>query len=275
MYYSTCDFFLPTAEYPPVPQQDPGVEPLEQFKEYLKHVYQQPRSPHRCFEKPGSEYPYQPFNLKLVETERYESTLHPYENKEVILLRLHNNVDLINKHYSAVDMADIGKCEELYSPDCILVQGAPGVGKSAFAWELSRKWAKGEVLKNWSLVILVQLEDKTVREAKSLQDFIYHPDSTVRKEVCLYLKKKKGSGKTLFILDGYDLLSDEQRKNASWLQKLVAKVLPKATLMILCRTKLTAGGYNMYYKQFPFDLKIDKHFDISVFTDEDMHRQTH
>ena len=277
MCVCTCckplDSFLPAAEYPPAPQQDPGVELLEQFKAYLKHVYQQPRSPHRCFEKPGSDYVYQPFNLKLVETERsplYELTLHPYENKEIILLRMHNNVDLVNKCIAAVDMADIGSCPEWYSPDCILVQGAPGVGKSAFAWELSRKWAKGEVLKDWSLVILVQLEDKTVREAKSLQDFIYHPNSTVRKEVYLYLKKKKGSGKTLFILDGYDLLSDEQRMNASWLQKLVAKALPKATLMILCRTKLTAGGYNMYYKQFPFDLKIDKHFDISVFTDEDI-----
>ena len=221
--------------------------------------------------KPGSEYPYQPFDLKLVETERgSEWNLHPYdnkENKEVILLRLHNNVDLINNRMAAVDMTNIGKCTELYSPDCILVDGPPGVGKSAFAWELLRKWAKGEVLNNWSLVILIQLEDKTVREAKSLQDFIYHPDSTVRKEVCHYLKKTKGSGKTLFILDGYDRLSDEQQMNASMLQKLVTKKLPKATLMILSRTALSR-----HYRKFPFDLKIDhgQHFDISVFTDENI-----
>ena len=204
--------------------------------------------------------------MKTERSPYYELTLHPYENKEVILLRLHNNVDLINNSITAVDMANIGKCEELYSPDCILVQGAPGVGKSAFAWELSRKWAIGEALNNWSLVILVQLENKTVREAKSLQDFIYHPDSTVRKEICKYLKKKKGSGKTLFILDGYDRLSGKQQKNASWLQKLVLKELPKATLMILSRVALTGDMHH----QFPFNLNIDQHIDITVFTDENI-----
>ena len=44
-----------------------------------------------------------------------------------------------------IKITDIGKCTN-YSTKLarsILVEGAPGVGKSTFAWEMCQKWAKG------------------------------------------------------------------------------------------------------------------------------------
>ena len=46
----------------------------------------------------------------------------------------------------------------------VLVEGAPGVGKSVFAWHLCHKWA--QKLENLDLVVLVQLRGKRAQEAK-------------------------------------------------------------------------------------------------------------
>ena len=48
------------------------------------------------------------------------------------------------------------------------MEGAPGVGKSTFAWELCRKWDKLKALKRYSLVVVVRLCDKQVQEARML-----------------------------------------------------------------------------------------------------------
>ena len=55
-------------------------------------------------------------------------------------------------------------------PKVVLVEGAPGVGKSTFAWELCRRWTSGELLGGYSLVVLMRLRDGYAREAKTLVD---------------------------------------------------------------------------------------------------------
>ena len=42
-------------------------------------------------------------------------------------------------------------------PKLILVEGAPGVGKSTFAWKLCRKWSKGKILSQYKLVVLLMV----------------------------------------------------------------------------------------------------------------------
>ena len=34
--------------------------------------------------------------------------------------------------------------------ECVLVGGAPSVGKTTFAFELGKRWACGEVLQDWA-----------------------------------------------------------------------------------------------------------------------------
>ena len=66
-------------------------------------------------------------------------------------------------------------------PKLILVEGAPGVGKSTFAWKLCRKWSKGKILSQYKLVVLLRLRDKRVREAKTLYDLFFYDDPEEQK----------------------------------------------------------------------------------------------
>ena len=54
----------------------------------------------------------------------------------------------------------------------ILVEGAPGVGKSTFAWEFCRRWERGEIAHNAQQYQLLRLRDDRISKAKTL---IYHP----------------------------------------------------------------------------------------------------
>ena len=53
--------------------------------------------------------------------------------------------------------------------ECILVEGAPGVGKTTMAWQVCHQWA---LFQEYSLVFLLWLRIKTVQRATTLKDFI-------------------------------------------------------------------------------------------------------
>ena len=55
------------------------------------------------------------------------------------------------------------------------MSGAPGIGKSTFAWEICHLWANDKLFTEYDLVILLRFSNKDVREAKEVHDLIeYH-----------------------------------------------------------------------------------------------------
>ena len=182
--------------------------------------------------------------------------------------KLHGNVHHIARNKTELKIFDVGKYESSNKitklADNILVEGAPGVGKTTFAWKMSQEWANGKLLQEWSIVLLVQLRDQDVREAKSLHDLLYHPDPAVRQSICDEIMGDYGKG-VLVIIDGYDELSDFQRECSSIFQQLVTKkLLPLVTLMILSRPIAT----RTLPKQF--SEHIDQHIEILGFTEENI-----
>ena len=52
----------------------------------------------------------------------------------------------------------------------ILIDGAPGSGKSTLTVHICQQWGRGELFNDFTVVILVQLRDPKVQNAKSITD---------------------------------------------------------------------------------------------------------
>ena len=136
-----------------------------------------------------------------------------------------------------IEMADILKEK---STRLVLVDGAPGIGKSTFSWELCRQWHVMESLKQFSLVVLLRLREESVRTASSISDLLYHSD----KELCMHVReeveRREGEG-VLFVFDGFDEFPAELRKK-SLVMNIIngSEYLPKATVVVTSRPSVSS-----------------------------------
>ena len=68
-----------------------------------------------------------------------------------------------------VALNDILKSDEDVKPvQYVLIDGAPGIGKITLAWELCHKWEELDSLKQYDLVVLIQLREKKAQNACTL-----------------------------------------------------------------------------------------------------------
>ena len=169
----------PLASYPmPHPQSNSTVNTevkllVTQFTDYIKMIYRDnaverdtkwPPTPSKVF-----------INLVCIDRKSVHSKIEVTET----MVR-HGDVDVIRGKKWPIDINQIathlpgGALEKV-----ILVEGAPGVGKSTFAWEFCRRWERGEIAQQYQLVLLLRLRDDRMSRAKSLDDLIFH-----REKVC-------------------------------------------------------------------------------------------
>ena len=145
-------------------------------------------------------------------------------------------------------------------PQVVLVEGAPGVGKTTFAWEFCKKWGKGELKQEYSLVVLLRLRDKRIQEAKCLRDLFYHPDETLPDVIAAELINSLGEG-VLILLEGLDELPESQRTESSvFLDLIHGRLLPLATVLI------TTRPWASEYLHRNCKDKISQHVEILGFT---------
>ena len=50
----------------------------------------------------------------------------------------------------------------------ILIEGAPGSGKSTLFWHICQKWSAGELFSQFQLVLLVKLRDCEIQKAEQV-----------------------------------------------------------------------------------------------------------
>ena len=150
------------------------------------------------------------------------------------------NVDIVLKDAKgSIEFGEIAKSISESEPNerrLILVEGAPGVGKSTFSWEFCRKWEKKEIAQQFDLVLLLRLRDEGIRKAKSLKDLITHPLEDVAQVICYELLTSCNFN-ALIILEGFDELPDNCRNNdqSIFMQLVSGKLLPLTTVLVTSR----------------------------------------
>ena len=160
---------------------------------------------------------------------------------------IHGSIDDILGWKAPIEMKDIltpnyysKYCEE-YPVTQLLIEGAPGIGKSTFAWEVCQKWGQHQLFNEYSLVVLLKFRDKRVQEAKSISDLFYHPHPKLRSDIVDYIILS-GGHELLLILEGFDEAPASKRKMDSIFVRLFrGQELPKATVILTTRPSASAG----------------------------------
>ena len=133
-------------------------------------------------------------------------------------------------------LAPLEKSEESF----ILIEGAPGIGKSVLLKEIAYRWGKNELLQKFELVLLVCLRDPSLQQVKSVSDLlrlscIGDENATELVRACSRYLFANG-GKTLtLLLDGYDEYPVHLQENSLLTNILQRKVLPLCGLVVSSR----------------------------------------
>ena len=250
-----------------LPTKTTGVKsPMDQYIDYVKDTYRQ-----SVIEKDPSvlKWPPTPSEvfISLACIDRRTIVRKEEADEYTRAMIEDGNIDVILNEKKEIDFSDIGVGlpASNSSERVILVEGAPGVGKSTFAWEFCRRWERGEIARQYQLVLLLRLRDERMSIAKNLQQLICHPDiEDISQAIKCELIHNRGVN-TLIILEGFDELSDSQRKEPSiFLQLILGQLLMHATIMITSRPWATGEIMRR------IEHRIFQHIEVLGFTEENI-----
>ena len=228
-----------------------------QYASYLKSVYTSKKAPiYRWPQVKCKKY----VNLALIEKE----DITKQEADQFMRATIHGNIDDIKKSKRAIDIGQIAQLPDGSRPNCILIEGAPGVGKSTFAWKLCCKWGKGKLLQQYQLVVLLRLRDKSVRAATNISNFFRYHVHQIQEAVVEEIQRTGGKG-VLLLFEGYDELPEEIRTNSSiFLDVITGEKLPEATVLITSRPWASEFLHRECKEQ------ISQHIEILGFTKDNI-----
>ena len=129
-----------------------------------------------------------------------------------------------------IDLCNIFSSQkELKRKELILIEGAPGSGKSRLLWYMCQKWATGEMFQEFSLVIYIKLREfNTIQSPCSIAD-ILPCSSDIKERVWCEIKEVNGKD-ILFLLDGWDELPQNLQNNSIFQD--IIKSSPKHSLLL-------------------------------------------
>ena len=227
------------------------------FNAYLKSIYNSTTDPVDTWPpSPSKKF----INLAVITREKADSK----KQHAFMLASLHGGVDVILETKAPVTIEELLDMPTGKKLKCVLIEGAPGVGKSTFSWEICRRWAEGIIFQQFSLVLLLRLRDETVQNAQTIKDLILYTVEERLESISQYLKNTCGKH-TLLILEGLDELPQHLLTQPSTFTRLLdGTELPDAVILVTSRPSATPQLWQNWKKQ------ITKHIEILGFTDKNI-----
>jgi len=158
---------------------------------------------------------------------------------------------LLKETNSTHEISDI--LASLEDPNCkhkrmVLIEGAPGLGKTVLLKQIAYEWAQGNQLTNSHLVFLLMLRDTAVRDISSIEKLVkyFYAKSEDTCKVYADLISETNGRNITFLLDGYDELPQKERlpknkdpskeEEESFIAKIIGhKILPLSAVVISSR----------------------------------------
>ena len=247
------------------PKSNPAATtPVGVYSAYLKSKYLKQKTPHygKWPNLPAKKY----VNMAVIEKGKQSQEAAFCNSKARVLT--YGDINAVRRK-NDITFSDIAKPNKYgVIPKFVLVEGAPGVGKTTFAWEACRKWAEGEILQDFNLVILIRLRDQSVRSAQCLGDLIQYPrDPKVRSEVIEEITKTGGQG-VLIIFEGYDEIPASLREHDSLYRNLIqgSAEFDEGTVLVTSRPWASGPFLLPYGNSRP----VEQHIEILGFTAENI-----
>ena len=146
------------------------------------------------------------------------------------------------------------------NPCIVLIEGAPGIGKTVLAKEITFQWANNKILSDKKILFLVFLRQCNFKSMVSIESFVQC--SVQSSEIAMLLTKYllQTEGKELAIVfDGYDEISNEDRYNSIVANIIHRKIFAKSCLVITSRPTASSALHSI----------ADCRVEIIGFTEED------
>ena len=159
-----------------------------------------------------------------------------------------NSEDLCRQSTKNIADLFVAKANESTSvPNIILIEGAPGIGKTVLSKEIAYLWASKKVLVSKQLLFLIALRCFDFKQTKSITAFVQHVlksgDAETAAAITKHITQNSGADLVL-VLDGYDEMAEDDRKYSFIADIIHRVVLPKCLLVITSRPTASLHFHN-------------------------------
>ena len=138
------------------------------------------------------------FNLAMIS----QGELRYGAEDELVRLLLRGKVSAVVSQKNEVTLEQISDSLHSKGRKVILIEGAPGAGKSTLAWHLCKMWEAGKLFQEFEIVLFVQLREPAIHSAKSLEDLLLA--ESLRKKEVISAIQYCGGHQVLIVLDSWD-----------------------------------------------------------------------
>ena len=245
----------------------------KQYLDYLKFLYASLDKKQTSSDQWPPSATKKFFRLAMIQTATVQKG---YIDDRFVRMTITGKVDDILQHKYPIQLEDIFKetehqrqvthKENQGQRKVILLEGAPGCGKSTLSAYICQQWEKGQLFNQFQLVILIRLRDPAVKNAKGLADLLPCPDTTTAQQIAARMLANRCQD-VLFILDGWDELPPNLRKNSIFHQ-IVQPTLPQTNplcenTVIVTSRPIASGDLHQV---------VSSRVEILGFTTEELHQ---